>query len=155
MWVSTDRGENWDIKSSGLEPDSGILISYGINSQGYVYAGQDGGNIYRTVNSTIGLRKLSENVPVYYILYQNYPNPFNPSTTIKFDVPHDDRGKFSKVKIIIYDALGKEAAKLLNEDLSPGTYELNWNASNYPSGVYFYRLIVNDFMATNKMILLK
>ncbi len=110
VWVSTDRGENWDIKSSGLELDSEILISYGVNSQGYVFAGQEGGNIYRTHYTTIGVRKLGENVPESYFLFQNYPNPFNPVTNIKFEIPNAGQRHAFNVRLVIYDALGKEVA---------------------------------------------
>jgi len=88
-------------------------------------------------------------------LYQNYPNPFNPATTVRFDVPAGSKNHMSNVKIAVYDILGREVAELLNEDLSPGTYEANWDASNQPSGVYFCNLITNNFTATKKMMLIK
>ena len=81
---------------------------------------------------------------------QNYPNPFNPSTKIKFEIKDS---RFTILKI--YDILGKEIETLVNEKLSPGTYEVNWNASQYPSGVYFYRLDANGFSDMKKMILMK
>ena len=67
---------------------------------------------------------------------------------------HEKSGK-SKVKIVIYDVLGKQVTELVNESLAPGSYEVNWDASNYPSGVYFYRLTTNDYITTRKMILIK
>jgi len=85
-----------------------------------------------------------------YILYQNYPNPFNPVTTIKFDLP-----KYSFVEIIIFDILGKEIATLVNEKLSAGSYSVDWIAINYPSGVYFYKLVTDEYVDTKKMVLLK
>ncbi len=85
-----------------------------------------------------------------FALEQNYPNPFNPSTTIKFSVP-----KLSFVTIKIYDVLGSEVAALVNEEIPAGTYELNWNAANLPSGVYFYQLKADSYVETKKMILLK
>jgi hypothetical protein len=84
------------------------------------------------------------------LLYQNYPNPFNPSTFIKFDV---SKGSFVSLKV--FDALGREVVVLVNEDLRPGTYEADWNASQYPSGVYFYQLSTDGFNKTMKMILVK
>jgi hypothetical protein len=158
VWVSTDFGENWVIENSGLEEEHGILISYGVSPEGYLLAGQEGGYVYRTTFSTIGIEKISEKVPLDFKLHQNYPNPFNPSTAIRFDIPlvkSTRSGEKSKVKIIVYDVLGKQLAELINEELSPGTYKVYWDASGYPSGAYFYRLSVGNYSATKKMMLLK
>jgi hypothetical protein len=83
-------------------------------------------------------------------LEQNYPNPFNPSTKIKYSVPQS-----SLVQIKVFDVLGSEIETLLNEEKPIGTYEINWNAANFPSGVYFYQLKAGDFKQTKKMILMK
>ena len=91
-------------------------------------------------------REISEQ----FSLEQNYPNPFNPSTTIKYDLP-----EANFVSIKVYDVLGLEVGSLVNEQKQAGKYELNWNAANLPSGVYFYRLQAGDFVQTRKMILLK
>ena len=155
VWVSTDKGESWVLQSSGLELEHGILISYGINSQGFLYAGQEGGYIYRTTLNTIGVKKLSELLPSSFKLYQNYPNPFNPATTIKFDIPSAGARYIVPIQIVIYDVLGKQIARLLNEKLSPGSYSVTWDAVNYPSGVYFYKLISDGYVVTKKMILVK
>lgn len=85
-----------------------------------------------------------------YTLSQNYPNPFNPSTIIRYSVPTAE-----KVVIKVYDMLGNEIAVLLNEEKPAGIYELTWNASDLPSGVYFYQLKAGNFIKTKKMILLK
>ena len=155
VWVSTDKGESWILQSSGLELEHGILISYGINSQGFLYAGQEGGYIYRTTLNTIGVKKLSELLPSSFKLYQNYPNPFNPASTIKFDIPSAGARYIVPIQIVIYDVLGKQIARLLNEKLSPGSYSVTWDAVNYPSGVYFYKLISDGYVVTKKMILVK
>jgi hypothetical protein len=91
-----------------------------------------------------------ETKPLTFSLEQNYPNPFNPSTTIKYLVP-----EFSQVQIKVFDVLGNEIETLVNEEKPVGTYELNWNAENLPSGVYFYRLQAGNFVETKKMLLLK
>ena len=83
-------------------------------------------------------------------LYQNYPNPFNPSTKIKFFNP-----KSSFVNLKVYNVLGKEAATLVNEERPAGNYEVDFNATDLPSGVYFYRLQAGDFIETKKMVLLR
>jgi hypothetical protein len=91
-----------------------------------------------------------EEVPTEYALYQNYPNPFNPSTTIEFDIPER-----TNVKLVVYDILGREVETLIDKELEPGKYKLNFNATNLPSGVYFYTLRTPKFTKTNKMLLIK
>lgn len=102
------------------------------------------------VKSSIGITPISNFVPVSYNLNQNYPNPFNPSTSIKFDIP-----KSSFVKLKVMDVTGRILDVLVNENLKPGTYEMNWNASKYSSGVYFYSLETKDFKQTKRMMLIK
>ena len=89
-------------------------------------------------------------VPVEYKLYQNYPNPFNPVTTIKYDIV-----KAQDVKLAVYDILGREVVTLVNAQQQPGSYEVNWDASGFASGIYFYTLTSGDFTSTRKLILLK
>lgn len=98
----------------------------------------------------IGIVNISSEVPQSFSLLQNYPNPFNPETNIKFLV-----SKQAFVNIAVYDNLGREITTLVNQQLNPGTYRVNWNASNYPSGVYFYKLISDKYTETRKMVLLK
>ncbi len=91
-----------------------------------------------------------------FLLLQNYPNPFNPETNIKFDLPEN-----SFVKIKVFDILGKLVTTLLDQRLNAGSYSVNWDASQYSSGVYFYSLEtvspgeVGKFIQTKRMILLK
>ncbi|MCB0752775.1 MAG: T9SS type A sorting domain-containing protein, partial [Ignavibacteriae bacterium] len=101
------------------------------------------------------------------------PNPFNPSTTIKYQIPVQDRNdklfvtlsgvEESFVTIKVYDILGSEVATLVNQKQKPGNYEVTWDATDVPSGVYFYKLVSGDpesssgqvFVEVKKMILLK
>ena len=85
-------------------------------------------------------------------LYQNYPNPFNPSTTIRFDLPNSGR-----IKLCIYDILGREVAVLINEMRSAGNYSIQFNAGKYrlSSGVYFYRIEAGEFVSVKKFIFIK
>ena len=104
----------------------------------------------------IGIEPISTEIPQKYELLQNYPNPFNPITKIRINIPlsrgvSEGRGVLLK----IYDVLGKEIAVLVNENLKPGIYEIDWNAENIPSGVYFYSLITTEFTRTRKMVVLK
>ncbi len=85
-----------------------------------------------------------------YILNQNYPNPFNPSTRISFIIPEK-----TLVKLKIYDILGNEVSTLVNSEMNRGKYEIDFNASNLSSGVYFYTLITDKIVHTNKMLLMK
>jgi hypothetical protein len=89
-------------------------------------------------------------VPVRYSLSQNYPNPFNPSTTIEYSLV-----KPSNVKLVVYDANGKEVIKLVNEYKSSGYYRIIWDASALPSGVYFYEITTDEFKDSRKMVLVK
>ncbi|MGA9291323.1 MAG: ScyD/ScyE family protein [Ignavibacteriaceae bacterium] len=92
----------------------------------------------------------NKNIPESYTLYQNYPNPFNPSTTIKFSIP-----QASFVTLNVYDILGKQITTLVNNEKPAGNYSINFNASNLPSGVYFYRMQAGSFASTKKFVLLK
>jgi len=89
-------------------------------------------------------------VPKVFDLAQNYPNPFNPSTTINFSVP-----KNTEVELKVFDALGAEVETLIRKNYKPGNYNVLWNAANYASGVYFYRIKAGDFVSTKKLVLLK
>lgn len=111
--------------------------------------------------SLIGIQPISNELPNSSQLYQNYPNPFNPNTKIRFDIP-SYKGSQGDISIKIYNVLGGEVATLVNQPLQPGTYEVEWDASNYPSGVYYYKLTSGDFsetngafVATRKMVLVK
>jgi hypothetical protein len=85
-----------------------------------------------------------------FVLLQNYPNPFNPVTTIEFRIPNSDL-----VSIKIYDILGREITTLLEKTLPGGKHQVHWDASNNPSGVYFYQLTAGDYRAIHKMLLIR
>jgi len=93
---------------------------------------------------------ITYDVPAEFVLSQNFPNPFNPSTRINYFVP-----KESFVSIKVYDFLGREVTTLVNETKSTGSYEIVFDASNMPSGTYFYTMIADNYSATKKMIILK
>ena len=95
--------------------------------------------------------KVEDNqVPATFSLSQNYPNPFNPTTVIHYTVP-----KTSLVNLSVFNLLGQEVKTLVNEEKSPGEYEVRFDGSNLPSGIYFYRLVAGDFVKTMKMLLMK
>lgn len=90
-------------------------------------------------------------IPVDFTLMQNYPNPFNPTTTIKFGLP-----KESKVDLIIYDILGQQVQQVVTDkNFEPGYHEVEFNGSNFASGVYLYRIKTNEFSDVKKMIMVK
>jgi subtilisin family serine protease len=97
-------------------------------------------------------------IPDNYYLSQNFPNPFNPTTTIQYSIPvvaTHDSPLLQQVQVKVYNILGKEVATLVNEKKEPGYYLTEFDASNFSSGVYFYRLIVGNFIQTKKMIYLR
>jgi hypothetical protein len=101
------------------------------------------------------LQKVSLNpnenlIPKEYALYQNYPNPFNPTTTIEFGIPGNEF-----VILKVYNTIGQERATLVEENLSAGTYRFRWDASDLPSGIYYYQLRAGSYIQTEKMILIK
>ena len=104
--------------------------------------------IFDTID--VGISNYNSQIPEKFSLYQNYPNPFNPVTNIKFDI-----AKATNTSILIYDMLGKEISSLVNQVLSPGSYQYSFNAANFPSGIYYYRIKTNEFTDIRKMILLK
>ena len=93
-----------------------------------------------------------ENVPTEFVLFQNYPNPFNPTTSIKFQIPEWVSGN---VTLSIFDVLGRKIESLVNENLQKGIYEIEFDASNLTSGIYYYKLESGNYTNTRKMILLK
>ena len=111
------------------------------------------GVVYGDTTITV-VHPISSEIPSKYSLSQNYPNPFNPVTKMKFDIPPSN-GARGMARLIIYDILGREIAVLINEQLSPGTYEVEWDGTNFPSGIYFYKLITKDYSETKKMVLIK
>jgi hypothetical protein len=101
--------------------------------------------------------KDDNNYPAEFILHQNYPNPFNPATKIKYSIPNVTLSEVegSLVTLKIFDLLGNEIATLVNEEQPAGNYEVEFDASSFSSGVYFYELKTGNFYQTKKMILLK
>ena len=93
---------------------------------------------------------LQYSLPTEYNLEQNYPNPFNPSTSIRYQV-----SSISQVSIKVYDILGNEVTTLVNEQKEPGYYEIEFNAIQFASGVYIYRLQAGSFVSTKKMMVIK
>ena len=85
-----------------------------------------------------------------FTLHQNYPNPFNPETVIMYSLP-----KAEEVSLVVYNLIGEKVAQLIEEKMSAGHHQVTWDASNFASGIYFYRLQAGNLVQTRKMVLLK
>lgn len=144
---------NTSIEASTGSPtglQNAAVVELNTTSGAFAYAGTNNANVYfNNQDWTVDVNE-GEATPENYSLEQNYPNPFNPSTTIKFRIPEN-----SFVSLKVYNVLGKEVATLVNEEKNAGIFEVNFNANNLSSGVYFYKLETGNFVKTNKMILLK
>ncbi|HAX49541.1 MAG TPA: hypothetical protein DCX92_11210, partial [Bacteroidetes bacterium] len=179
---STDNGVNWtayspvNYSASNLDTFSFVIpgSSNGTYVQ-YYFAAQDialptskistlpsGGSGINPPGTTapstafqytvglVGIEPISNEIPNVFKLYTNYPNPFNPVTKIKFDI-----AKNTNAKIQVYDILGRVVETLVNGELKAGRYEVDFDGYSLSSGVYFYKLITNDFVDTKRMLMVK
>ncbi|TRZ64396.1 T9SS C-terminal target domain-containing protein [bacterium] len=115
-------------------------------------------NVCFGISPYTGTRNGNSQLPKKYALMQNYPNPFNPTTTIRYEIPSLSSPRIlggDPVTLKVYDVMGREIAILVNEKQSAGTYEVTFDASRYPSGVYYYRMQAGLFSDTKRMILVK
>ena len=148
-FMSFNGGLSWQPIADGLP----VVSVYDMKIhpvENYLAIGTHGRSMYKIdLGQFVDVKDRSAEVKGFN-LSQNFPNPFNPSTNISFSVQH-----LSFVTLKVYDALGEEAASLINEEKSPGTYTINFNAQNLSSGVYYYRIQAGNFSETRKMILLK
>jgi len=150
LFKSTDSGESWGelfVPTDYHFADMNFLD----NNTGYLIGDQ--GMILKTTNgggNFVGIIAHNGEIPVSYSLSQNYPNPFNPVTKIRYEIP-----KSAFVILKIYNVLGMEVTALVNENKQTGSYEVEWDASNFPSGVYFYELTAGKFKQSKKMLMVK
>ncbi len=152
---TTNSGNNWFLQTTGT---GSILYSIFFINNLTGYAAGNNNTVLKTTDgggAPIGITPISNEVPKDFRLEQNYPNPFNPSTNINFSIP-----KPGNVKLSVFDVLGREVETLVNEQLSAGTYKVDFpapsgNASHLPSGLYFYRIISGNFTDVKKMLLIK
>lgn len=157
IYRSTSGGAFWD--STVTTTDETIYSVQMVNDNtGWAVGGF--GTILKTTNGggpgfPIGIEPVSEVIPQKFSLYQNYPNPFNPVTKIVFDITAKGRSERTKINLSVFDVTGKQVAELVNTEIAPGIYEAEFDGSNHPSGVYYYRLTTEGFVETRKMVLLK
>ncbi len=157
VYLSTNNGVNWTQKNEGIITSDIIYTLMTANN--YIFAGLWGTSIWRRPVSELitSVKNLSTELPSEYKLYQNYPNPFNSMTNVKWQMLNA-----GNVKIVLYDITGREIATLVNEKQELGLYEITFDAGNLPSGVYIYRMQIENsdrteynFIATKKMVFLK
>ncbi|RPI17504.1 MAG: T9SS C-terminal target domain-containing protein [Ignavibacteriae bacterium] len=157
-YEASSGNETWRKSESGTSTANDYatsivcIVKEAVGVTGSLNSGGATGTDYYTIRYgyPVGVKPISTEVPASFNLEQNYPNPFNPVTNIRFDV-----SKASFVRVVVFDILGSEVAVLVDENLKPGKYEANWNASGISSGVYFYKIIADNYSATKKMILNK
>ena len=148
VYVSNDNGISWIQRIEGLAVAGDLCL---LNN--YLFAGTGGssGSVWRRPLSELtGIQPTTNLIPDQFFLSQNYPNPFNPVTHLGFGI-----SELGFVSLKVYSALGKEVQTLVNENLSPGTYEVEFNGSDLPSGVYFYKIQSGNFSEVKRMFLLK
>jgi photosystem II stability/assembly factor-like uncharacterized protein len=156
---TSNGGNNWIIDNDHYS----WYWHLSIYNRTKIWCTGDNGRIwYAFINGPVGISREGYSIPKDLTLFQNYPNPFNPSTKIKFSIPPElaptESGKGVRgmsVQIAIYDLLGRKIATLVNQQLKPGTYEVEWDGSKYASGVYFYLLEAGDFVESKKMLMIK
>ena len=145
---TSNGGTSWILQRRGVI--ARVYSLYFINNLIGWAAMWNGTIMKTTTGGFVPVSNLGNEIPSEYKLYQNYPNPFNPKTNIRFDIPHS-----SHVKLIIYDALGREVTTLVNEKLNAGNYETDWDGSGYPSGIYLYKLQAGEFVSVKKIVFIK
>lgn len=139
-----------------------IVINSGLSNPADIYINKTGDTLgvpnsgnntvtFHNIGNISGIQQVNSNIPQKFLLNQNYPNPFNPATRISFDISESSQA----VKLSVFNTLGQRVSLLVNEFLTAGSYEIDFNAENLPSGVYYYRLDTKKFSETKKMILLK
>lgn len=151
IYKTVNGGLNWFQQTTPVPDSVNIKDVFCINSQ-IVWAAPFTGNLIYSTNGggPIGIEPISNEVPLGFSLAQNFPNPFNPNTKIQFSIP-----KSSFSKLTIFDVTGRVMAILVDEELKPGTYQVDWDASHRASGIYYYKLEADGFAETKKMVVLK
>ena len=148
VFLTTNNGTLWIPANTGLEYST---IAVGICGTTLFASTLYQELFNRPISEMTSIKERNiSGYPAGYVLEQNYPNPFNPSTNIGFYIP-----KQSFVSLRIYNSIGQEVSKLISQKMEPGDYSVDWNASEFPSGIYYYRISSGDFVETKKLCLLK
>ncbi|MFA7361667.1 MAG: YCF48-related protein [Candidatus Kapaibacterium sp.] len=149
MFRTTNGGYNWTRMDNDNNPGYVDDIYFYNDSLGWA-TGSNGMVLYTTNGGLSYVNQISTVIPESFVLHQNYPNPFNNTTNIMIEIKERD---FYKLEI--YDVTGKKVDNLLEGIKTPGTYQINYNASKLSSGIYFYKLICSNYIQTKKFSLIK
>lgn len=148
VFFTSNNGDNWLHIDQGM--NNARVTSLCVLNE-YIFAGTTLNGVYRRhLSEIIGLQNISEEIPDKFFLSQNFPNPFNPITNINFGLPQK-----TFVKLVIFDLQGREVLQLVNNELSAGLYNIDFDASHLPSSVYFYSIVAKNFFEVKKMVLVK
>ncbi|HEY4612685.1 MAG TPA: T9SS type A sorting domain-containing protein, partial [Bacteroidota bacterium] len=151
VYFSTNEGQRWSKLGVNPVADGHAIRSLAATST-HLFAGADGRGVWTIpLNEITAVQEPTNSTPpVSFRLHQNYPNPFNPTTVISYQMPVT-----SYVELTIYNMLGQEVATIISGKLEAGTHRATWDATGFPSGVYFYRLSAGQYHETKKLILTK
>jgi photosystem II stability/assembly factor-like uncharacterized protein len=150
IWYSSNFGDSWKPIKISINNVSSFNYINKLDVNKLLIGVNCVGLFEFDTKSLLLVNTENNNLIGHYSLSQNYPNPFNPITTIRFTIPKSDR-----VQIKVYDMLGREIQTLVNDFKQSGNYEIFFDASNLPSGIYLYRMSSGDYSETKKMLLLK
>ncbi|MEO8447187.1 MAG: T9SS type A sorting domain-containing protein, partial [bacterium] len=148
VFRSTDGGTSWLQVNGGLA--NRTVTALLVNQAGFVFAGTFGNGVFKSTATVTDVENVTTIIPEEIRLFDNYPNPFNPVTTIKFSLPVE-----ANTKLSVFDITGKEVSILINNKLTPGIYEFQWDASEFSSGTYFSRLETDNVTQVKKMTFVK
>ena len=156
VYISSDGGNTWNSITGNIPTNASNIMSVAVLGN-YLLAGTYQGGVWRRpLAGLVSNEKKGIEIPAGYALAQNYPNPFNPSTEIRYSIPAlGDNSGLQHIIIKVYDILGREAARVVDEYQSPGVYSVRFNGGNLSSGIYFYILEAGKESFVKKMILLK
>lgn len=150
---SLDTGNTWTAIGT---PGNSAILDLNFTDSVYGFAcGVNGVILKYDKTKSFVFNDPDEIHGIDFILNQNYPNPFNPGTMISYTIPANVKGHMSNLKLIVYNSLGSEVSTLVNENQNPGSYTVEFDAGNLPSGIYYYRLSSSGFSVTKKMVVLK
>jgi photosystem II stability/assembly factor-like uncharacterized protein len=151
IFKSTNGGDMWDTTAVPTKCNLNAIYFFDEN-RGFA-VGDSGTILYTSSGGVTSVRDREGSLPKAFSLEQNYPNPFNSTTVIKFSLP--SVGTRHAVSLKVYDALGREVATLVSRELQAGEYPMTWDATGFPSGVYFYQMRAGSFVETKKLVLIK
>jgi ligand-binding sensor domain-containing protein len=155
VYRSDDFGTTWSDFSSGLPVNGLAISSFAVGDDGHIFAGT-GTGVFRSIGPTVATVHAIIEPPRSSTLAQNFPNPFNPVTEIEYSIGGNGAtGGGVEVQLLVYDALGRRVATLVDAREAPGQHKVTLDGSRFASGVYFYQLRAGRYVETRKLVLTK